>query len=364
MGDMATDMAANMTTSTPALVVDIPTLDRNIAKMAGWAKDNAIALRPHVKTHKTVEIARRQVQAGATGITIATLGEAETFAEAGFRDLFVAYPLWAGADKASRLAALCERARLRVGVDSVEGAALLGRAVRRGKLEVLVEVDCGHHRSGVAPSEAAAVADAAAKAGLSVIGVFTFPGHSYAPGNAAQAARDEAEALERATSALELSGHAATVRSGGSTPSAYHSVGGLVTELRPGVYVFNDRQQVVLETCTADDVSLWALATVVSAPCDERFVVDSGSKVLAADRPDWLKGYGLLPELGGAGITQLTEHHAVVRGVSRGVLRLGDRVRVVPNHVCSAVNLADELVAIAGDGTLETWAVRARGKNS
>src|SRR5262249_46459805 len=153
---------------------------------------------------------------------------------------------------------------------------------------------CGLRRSGVPPAEAGTVAAAAAGAGLDVAGGFTFPGHSYAPGAPAPAAADEARALAAAARSLAAAGLPCQVRGGGSTPSAPLTAAagsppadGSVTELRPGVYVFNDAQQVVLGTCTLDEVALVAVATVVSVPAPGRFVLDAGSKILGPERPAW-----------------------------------------------------------------------------
>ena len=359
-------MSPGLGLPTPTLVVDLTKLDRNIAAMAGRARAAGVALRPHAKTHKTPEIARRQLQAGALGLTVATLGEAETFAEAGFDDLFIAYPLWVGdTAKLRRLRAVAEAVHVRVGVDSAEAAAALGHAASTAHIEALVEVDCGHHRSGVLPAAAPAVADACAQAGLEVAGVFTFPGHSYGPGMPARAAMDEAAALEEAAAGLGAAGHDARVRSGGSTPSAYHVVAGVVTELRPGTYVFNDAQQVALGTCQSEDLALSAVSTVVSIPGDDRAVLDAGSKVLGADRPAWLEGYGILPDFPQAKVTSLSEHHAVVAlAGAPGLLRHGDEVHIVPNHACNAVNLVDELVVVSGGAVIGPWRVRARGRNT
>ena len=155
--------------------------------MASVADRAGAALRPHAKTHKCRPIARRQLDAGAVGLSVATVGEAEYFADDGAEDIFIAYPVWTDPLKGRRLAALAERVRLRIGVDSPAGAAALGRHVngrRDAALEVLVEVDSGHHRSGVPPSAVPTVASACERAGLAVAGVFTFPGHAYAPGAA------------------------------------------------------------------------------------------------------------------------------------------------------------------------------------
>lgn len=166
---------------TPALVVDADVLDRNIARMAEAARTGGFALRPHAKSHKCAEIAGRQLRAGARGLSVATLSEAEAFAAAGVDDLFIAYPLWSDESRARRLRRLADVVALRVGVDSVEAARRLGDAVRGSDraVEVLVEVDCGTARTGVPAADAGRVARAASDAGLGVLGAFTFPGHGY-----------------------------------------------------------------------------------------------------------------------------------------------------------------------------------------
>ena len=347
---------------TPYLAVDLDVLDRNIAGMAATARSAGIGLRPHVKTHKCVEIARRQLVAGATGITVATVAEAEVFVAAGFTDVFIAYPLWIDAARGARLRTLAEQASVRIGVDSAEGAQAAARW--GGPVEVLVEVDSGHHRTGVAPTHTGEVSVAAARAGLVVRGVFTFPGHGYGPGARAGAAADEAKTLAQAAESLRAAGLTPDVLSGGSTPTASLTDTSVVTELRPGVYVFSDAQQLELGTCPARDVALTAASTVVSRS-GRRVVLDAGSKVLGADRPAWASGYGRLPDHLGARVTALSEHHATVGFPPDVALpALGSVVRVMPNHVCSAVNLADELVVLSGGAVVDRWQVAARGANS
>ena len=349
---------------TPTLVVDAEVLDRNIAAMAKHAASLDVRLRPHAKTHKCIEVAHRQVQAGATGLTVATVSEAEVFAAAGFPDLFIGYPLWVDPRRGARVRDLLENVTLTIGVDSPDGARALAAQLGpdADRVGVLVEVDSGQHRTGVPPHEAGVVADQARHAGLDIRGVFTFPGHSYEPGMAQAVAAQEREALAAAAAALEQSGIAAAVVSGGSTPSARFSGPGL-TELRPGVYVFGDAQQLALDTCGPDEIALTALATVVSHTRGG-VVLDSGSKVLGADRPGWATGYGRLLDHPGAGITALSEHHATVSWDDSPMPGLGERVRVVPNHVCSAVNLADELVVVAAGELVDRWPVAARGANT
>ena len=352
---------------TPYLAVDVDRLDRNLASMAAAARGRGLALRPHAKTHKCAEIARRQVALSGGGLTVATVAEAEVFAGAGFADLFLAYPVVAVGPRVERLRALAARVALRVGVDSAEGAALLAAAVPGA--EVLVEVDSGHHRTGVAPARAGEVAAAAQGVGLAVAGVFTFPGHGYGPGERGRAAADEADALAAAADALEAAGVAPRVRSGGSTPTAAPTLDGpaaadVLTELRPGVYALQDAQQVELGGTALADVALTAVATVVSrAP--GRVVLDAGSKVLGADRPAWASGHGRLPACPEARIVALSEHHATVT-LPEGAPTpaVGERVRVVPNHVCTAVNLVDALVVESGGVEVDRWAVVARGANT
>ena len=348
---------------TPYLRVDVGALEANLGRTARAAADAGIALRPHVKTHKCPEIALRQLELGAVGLTVATLGEAEVFVEHGCTDVFVAYPVWLDDHRARRLRALAERATVAVGIDSAGSAANLG--VHVPGVAVLVEVDCGQHRTGVAPAEAGDVAAVASAAGLDVRGVFTFPGHGYAPDGREAAAREEASALVVAADALRARDIEPRVLSGGSTPTLEASLdiaaaSGVPTELRPGVYALNDAQQWELGSATAAQLALTCEATVVSH-AGGRVVLDSGGKALAADRASYNTGFGRLLDHPDARIVQLSEHHAVVEGVAG--LPLGSRVRVVPNHVCAAVNLTDTLWADDG-GELVPWAVAARGRNS
>lgn len=357
----------------PGLVVDTDVLDSNLRAMAESARQRGIALRPHAKTHKCLEIARRQIALGAVGLSVATVAEAEVFADGGVEDLFIAYPVWAGGDRGGRLAELARRVTLTVGVDSAAGAERLAAALgRAAPVRVLVEVDCGLRRSGVPAGDAATVAAAAAGAGLTVAGVFTFPGHSYGPGAASPAAADEAAALAEAAASLAAAGLPCQVRSGGSTPSAALASSDTVTELRPGVYVFNDTQQVTMGSCKLDDVALAAVANVVSVPAPDRFVLDTGSKILGADRPPWTPGHALLPGFPGWRVDRLWEHHAVAAPDSGGSPdgdspapppRVGERVIVIPNHVCTVVNLVDQLTVVRDGEVTGRWRVAARGRN-
>lgn len=357
---------------TPSVVIDRDVLDRNIERMAEVVAAKGLDLRPHVKTHKLPQIAARQLAAGATGLTVATIGEAEVFVEHGAADVFIAYPLWVSRRQAQRLRRLAGRATVAVGVDSVEGAIALGAALGDAALafEVLVEIDSGHHRSGVAADAVVGVARAASSAGLRVSGAFTFPGHGYAPGMPSAAATQEAEALGRAAALLRGAGFDVTRVSGGSTPTAFLTgAGSALSEVRPGVYVFGDAQQLELDRCAWDDIALTVATTVVSrhegsGEIPRRIVLDAGSKVLGSDRPAWTTGFGRVVGEPDARITALSEHHATVTWPEDADLPgLGERLRVVPNHVCLTMNLVDEVAVVSGEELVDRWTVAARGRN-
>jgi D-serine deaminase-like pyridoxal phosphate-dependent protein len=352
---------------TPCLLVDVDRLDANITRMAKLAGTAGVDLRPHAKTHKSPAVAARQLAAGATGLTVATVSEAEIFAGAGFDDLFLAYPVFVTASIGARLRPLLDIVNLTIGVDSPDSARALAAQVprsQRGRVRILVEVDSGQHRSGVQPDQAGPLADEVGHAGLEVHGVFTFPGHSYAPGGRSQAAEDEARALEEAVDSLARRSITARVVSGGSTPSVGLVPEPALTEMRPGVYVFGDAQQWELGSTQPSAIALTCLATVVSH-AGGNVVLDSGSKALGADRAPWVTGNGRILDQPDARMTQLSEHHAVARWPLGAALpELGSRVRVVPNHVCNAVNLADTLVAVSNGTVVDRWPVAARGANT
>ena len=353
---------------TPAVIVDLGRVDANIARLQADLDVAGVANRPHAKTHKSVAIGRRQVAAGARGLTVGTLGEAEVFAAAGFDDLFVAYPVWADGPKAARLRALHDALGdgLAIGVDSVGGAERLAAAVAGAAppLRVLVEIDPGNGRTGVVGPEAAvAVARAARDAGLVVRGVFAHGGHGYRPGAAAEAAADEVRTLGEAATALRDAGIETPIVSAGSTPTRHAAATGPITEIRAGTTVYGDHQQVVLGAIEPDDCALVVAATVVSVR-DGGFVVDAGAKALTKDRADWLPGHGFLPAWPEATIERLADYHGIAR-LPAGVAgpALGAVVAIVPNHVCPVVDLVDSITVRLADGATQRWPVDARGRS-
>jgi D-serine deaminase-like pyridoxal phosphate-dependent protein len=380
---------------TPSLLVERDRLLANIQAMAAKATAEGVALRPHVKTHRSAQIAEIQLAHGAYGITVATVSEAEVFVQAGFDDILIAYPV-VGAHKLERLRALRQRgASVSICVDTHEGVELLARAFRSAApLRVLLEVDTGQGRTGVphdAPDLVPLAQAVAAAPSLSLGGVLTHGGFGYfgpqagetkraALERAAQQERDRLlDAAER-LAAAGLVGEDFAV-SLGSTPtlSAFVNAGRRagagalrVTEIRPGNYVFHDAMQVALGSARYPDCALTVLTTVVShrrgSGGQERFYLDAGKKVLTSDGGYGLTGYGQLlynartmVALPHAEIVALSEEHAWARVRGGATVDVGDRLRLVPNHACTAVSTQDRLFLMDGDEVLEEIRVDARG---
>lgn len=355
---------------TPALVVDLDIAEANTRRLVDHLSRFGAALRPHAKTHKSVEIARGQIAGGARGLTVGNLGEAEVFAAAGLTDLFIAYPIWVEGPKAARLRALHERApSLRVGVDSIGGAERLAAAVAgaSSRLGIVVEVDPGNRRTGVVGPEAAVeVARAARDLGLDVVGVFSHGGHGYAgPTARASAAADEVRALSAAVAGLRDTGIDCRVVSAGSTPTMLDAIGGPINEMRAGTYVLGDRQQAVLGSIAPETIALHVAATVVSTSVPGQVVLDAGAKTLTKDVAAYLAGHGAIPAYPEAVIERVSDYHGVVR-VPSGTHgpALGEVVAIVPNHVCPVVDLFDSFVAVRGRRVVGTLPVDARGRRS
>ena len=355
---------------TPEVGIDLEVVRANVERAAAAARKAGVELRPHTKTHKLPRIAELQVAAGAVGVQVAKLGEAEVMADGGIDDVLVGYPL-VGERKLARLCALAERVAVTVTVDSEEVARGVARAAQERGLSIraLVELDTGMHRLGVEPG-AAAVALARLVAeldGLELAGVFTHEGHVYTQ------ARDDAERERMTLDSCALAvGTAEAIRSRG-LPAPVVSVGSAgtfrfavrapgVTEVRPGTYVFNDRSQLAQGACTPDDLAALVVATVVARPAPDRLVVDAGSKVLTSDRmlvPDPPASFGLVWGRGWE-LVRLSEEHGVVEVPPDADARVGDRLAIVPNHVCPAINLASFVTVVDG-GRAERWPVAARG---
>lgn len=349
---------------TPAPIVLADVMQGNIDRMQGFAAQQNLDVRPHVKTHKCVEIGRRQVKAGAVGITAGNVGEAEVFAAAGFDDIFIAYPIWPAGTKGPRIRRLAETTRLRVGVDNHAAIDAIADAMgaEPERLQVVIEIDCGARRSGAPPEVAGDLAVAARNRGLVPVGVFTYPGHGSAGRDARKrAAQDQDVALTTAVRSLSAVGISAEVVSAGSTPTVEFSTGSVITEIRPGEYVFNDMNNTRLGACTEDQIALFVAGTVVSDWIPDQVILDLGSKALSREGSPEI-GYGAVPGTT-AVLTKLNEYHGFLplpAGDFRP--RIGTVLPVVPNHVCPVVLNFEELIITDSTGTsLERWPVDARG---
>ncbi len=365
---------------TPQVLVDHTRLLANIDRMQAAADAHTVALRPHAKTHKIPLIAKWQIERGAVGICCAKIGEAEVFADAGIDSIRLPYPV--NPVNAPRLLALMARCRVSIIVDHLAVARGWSDAMQAAgrTLDVLVKVDVGSHRCGIAatlPGSLRFVQAVAAMPGLRMRGLLSHAGHSYGASSdhaLAQVAGEEADLLNAISDEACESGIAIEEISVGATPTSRFSVTETgVTELRPGTYAYFDRSQVRLGAARVEDCALTVLAMVVSKPASDRVVLDCGSKTLSADpargfdRPD---GFGVVfSDLHATAIDddlvieKLSEEHAVVRVLS-GSTRLepGDRVRVLPNHACPVSNLVDRVRLVEGLEVLDTLTVAARGK--
>ena len=349
---------------TPAPVVLADVMQDNIDRMQRLAARQNLAVRPHVKTHKCVEIGRRQVKAGAVGITAGNVGEAEVFAAAGFDDIFIAYPLWPSGTKGQRIRSLAGNTRLRIGVDNLAAVNALADAMgaEPERLQVVIEVDCGARRSGAPPGAAGHLALAARKRGLVPAGVFTYPGHGSAgPDARKHAAADQEAALITAVRSLTASGITPDVVSAGSTPTVEFATSSVITEIRPGEYVFNDLNNARLGACTEDQIALFVAGTVVSDWVPGQVILDIGTKAMGREGSPEI-GYGRIAGTSAA-LSKLNEYHGFLPLPGGGFRpAIGTVLPVIPNHVCPVVvNFEEYIVTDSSGASLERWAVDARG---
>ncbi|HET6979370.1 MAG TPA: alanine racemase [Pyrinomonadaceae bacterium] len=355
---------------TPAVVVDLDVMERNLSHVADYCRTNKLLLRPHTKTHKIPELAKRQIASGATGITVAKIGEAEVMLDAGIDDILIAYPI-VGKEKTERLARLAERAKVRVSIDSEEAAREISAAASKQgtTIGMLVEMDVGFHRCGFS-DENDLVALAQKISELPAVefkGLMFFPGHFGVTPEERVALRAQVnEFLERTIAAFDAAGVPVAVVSGGSTPTAYE--GGSffgVNEVRPGTYIFNDRNTVAISAASLSDCALSVLVTVVSTAVPGHAIVDGGSKTFSYDRFQGGdgSGYGIVKEDPAAAVARFSEEHGHLNiEQSERIYRVGDRLSIIPNHVCTTVNMHDEIYGVRGEQVEEVWRVAARGK--
>ncbi len=356
---------------TPSLLLDLDVMERNLRRMGEYCSSTGLSLRPHIKTHKIPAIAKMQIAHGAKGITAAKPSEAAVMSEGGLDDILIAYPIVSTA-KANVLVDLMEKGTsISVSLDSTEAAQCLAQAAAsRGlKIPLLIEIDAGFHRCGVAtPADAVALAQAIDRLpGATFGGLMYYPGHMFVPAEEQTPLREKVnEAVEAAYDALTSAGFVIPTVTGGSSPTAY--TGHLfrhTTEIRPGMYHLNDRNLVEAGFATLADCALTVLATVVSTSVPGQVILDGGSKTFSSDRllTGNHKGHGAILEDPDAVLFGLSEEHGHVNIASSSRrYRIGERLRLVPNHVCATINMHDRIYGIRNDQVVEIWPVAARGK--
>ncbi|CDQ18153.1 D-serine deaminase, pyridoxal phosphate-dependent [Halobacillus karajensis] len=357
---------------TPYIVIDEKILVKNIRKMSRLAIMNKVNLRPHIKTHKIPHIAKLQLAEGAVGITVAKISEAKVMASYGINDIFIAYPIVSGA-KAREICVLNKKiSKLIVGVDSIDGARVLNEYANKYNqtIKVRLEIDTGLERTGVGFQEALVLAKTINQLEfLSLEGIFTFKGPVYkgkATKDVQKAGREEGELMVEVATKLRNAGIRVEDISVGSTPTASSAatVDG-ITEIRPGTYVFNDAMQVNLGVSEWGDCAAKVVSTVVSRPSDKRAVIDGGSKTFATDvqpncAPLYLLGFGSIQQYPKAQFARMNEEHGVIM-TNGSTLKIGEKLSIIPNHICSTINLHNYVYLKRGENDYEKLTVEARG---
>jgi D-serine deaminase-like pyridoxal phosphate-dependent protein len=364
---------------TPRVVVDLHRLKSNIAAMQSLATRAGVRLRPHAKTHKSPVIARWQIEAGAVGICCAKLGEAEVFADAGIADIRLPYPVHPS--NAARVLALQDRTRLSIIVDDLGVARAWSHAMTAAgrRLDVLIKVDVGFHRCGInayAPDAVDTIRSVAGLPGVRLLGLLSHAGHGYTSASAADLEAVAWSEIETMTSlawrAREAGVEIAEISVGATPTARFITRQTGATEMRPGNYVFFDRTQVGLGAAALDDCALHVVSTLVSHASPTRAIFDAGAKTLAADGCRGFgahHGHGLVfPAIDAPTpdpaiiLERLSEEHATARVPAACALRVGDRVRILPNHACVVTNLVDELLLVEGMTVVDRLPVAARGR--
>jgi D-serine deaminase-like pyridoxal phosphate-dependent protein len=354
---------------TPAILIDLDVMERNLLRGADYARSNGLRLRPHTKTHKIPALGARQLELGACGLSVAKTTEADVMLASGTTDLLIAYPV-VGHQKTARLTELAKKVSVTVAVDSLAAARPISDAARAAGVEIglLAEMDAGLHRVGVPPGE-----DLEALArGLARLphirwrGIAFYPGHIKDLG---EAGRRELEQLRRtvrdAVHGLKQKGLVPEIVSGGSTPLLWesHTIPEL-NEIRPGTYIFNDRNTVLSGACGKGDCAATILATVVSVAPD-RIIIDGGSKTFSSDRPSGSSDVTFGEVVGHPRVRfhKMNEEHGFIDlNGAPGEFSVGGRLRVVPNHICVAMNLHETVYGVRGEEVEHWWRVEGRGK--
>jgi len=359
--------------SAPAILIEKSILEKNLLAMQKLTDKSGVKLRVHVKTHKIPELAKMQIRLGACGIAVAKLGEAEVMADSGIKDIQIANII-TGPDKIKRLVRLNRKLKLTVAVDSIENARELSNRFHRqtSPLNLLIKINSGLNRCGLDSFDAllAFLKESKKLQGIRIVGLMTHAGHAYGSGSLSEIRKigqAEGQLLVDYARRLKDYGYDVPIISVGSTPTAPFCAGVKgVTELRVGNYIFNDMTQVSLGIAKTKQCALSVLSTVISMPSRKRVILDTGSKALALDKgahgSNILHGHGLIKETGDI-ITRLSEEHGIIDN-PRGKYKIGDRLRIIPNHACTVMNLFDEAYLVNSGKVIRKYKIAARGKMS
>jgi D-serine deaminase-like pyridoxal phosphate-dependent protein len=357
--------------TTPAVIVDLDIVDRNIAHAAAQFQKQGIKHRPHIKTHKSVYLTGLQTAAGAQGITCAKLGEAEIFAAAGYRDILVAYPI-IGDSKLERLGKLSSNLKVTTCVDSIEGArslSALGVAIGK-KLPVYIEVNVGFDRCGVRSGEEVLrfAQEVSMLPGLQIEGVMSYAGHindQKTVQDIRSVVIEEVSLLRETADLLQAAGiHLKEVSVGSSLSVEFIEELKGITEIRAGSYIFHDMGHLSSGLFTVEQCALRVIVTVVSIPYPGRAIMDAGSKTLTSDTSR-RGGYGYVVEHPAIEVAKLNEEHGFLNYDPAALdLKIGDRLTIIPNHACVVPNLCEELIGVRHGQMQRKIPVDARGKNN
>jgi len=358
---------------TPAVVIDLKKVEANLVKFQKYATENNIILRPHIKTHKIPRLARMQEQFGAKGICCATLGEAELMAANGITDIFIAYTI-VGKEKIERFLALGRQIRVICGIDSLVGAQEISdmAIAHKQKAEVRIEIDSGFQRAGVQSENVVEFArKVVAMPGLNLTGIFTFKSSTLQGKQVLDfkaCAKEEGKILKGISNSLVANGIAITEVSGGSTPTGkYVAQCEGITELRAGTYIFNDRPKLIQGIATVDECAARVKVTVVSTPTPNRAIIDGGSKIFSGDGkidspPLHMHGYGHIVGHENLVFDHMNEEHGIIVSKEGPTnLKVYDTLYIIPNHICTTMNLCNFVYIQEKDGTFTKTKVEGRG---
>ncbi len=354
---------------TPSLLINLEVMEDNLRRAAEYTRANGLRFRPHTKTHKIPALARKQLDLGAVGLTVAKVSEAEVLERAEPDDFLIAYPV-VGEHKLKRLIQVAGRVPTTVALDSVEAARQLSVAAHAAGVEVgvLVEMDAGFGRVGVQASDVTEMATYVRRFPfLRFEGISFFPGHILPnTSDGLRMLESLGQCIQKVIQKLDRDRITVRVVSGGSTPTLYYShlVSGM-NEIRSGTYIFNDKNTFASGCCSISQCAASILTTVVSVAKAGQIIVDSGSKTLASDplAGSAEQSFGYVIEAPEACVFRLNEEHAYINiEKCERTFHVGDQLHIIPNHICVAVNLQEEVYGFRGDSVEEIWAVEARGK--